>query len=976
MSSFIPKSFLAILASLLFISSAVRAQSALKVTRDTIKVWNAELEIRNASRDSVGVLYNLGNGKTVFKRIRLQNLGDTAIAIPGQDTLAVKFTGGGAAATIPEVSLAAKLLDAANMLLKWWQTDAELYQSPKIGVIGDSQGRGSYASTYANSIVGRLQAYITAVASNAVVSNYCMDGYNSRRLAPTGSNSFVDTLRNVTKAIADGNSIIILMNTSNDYASNSAGGETSTEEALSNTLLIEEACKKAGVQLLVVSSFPRTQLGAAQRAKLNLSGDNLRKTFGPRCAYVYHLLEDPANPDLLLPSLEVGDNIHLNDQGCLIVFNAVRNMLSSYFTSNTDVAKYIVQRGTAYTGPFADYRSITSPGGTTLNVPKDGTFYRVRIYFRDGYFSRWSNPVKADPDGSVPVTPLPLVNVGNPVTITLPASSVTLTATASAQNGGSITGYQWSKVQGGAATFGNATAATTTVTGLVQGSYIFRCTVTDNNGTTNSAEVSVTVIPAADPSGIAKFNFNQIAQNISGWVDVSGGPLNPTSNGATWTDNVTGINLVCPSNGTAVWGNMYSGFNVGNDNGEQTADAGGFATDPLVISSAWYSNNVNYASAASNQLKLTGLNPAKKYRLTIYSSLASRFSLNATPTVLIINNSTINKREVPATGNTSAVAVFQGVKPDASGEIPLFVGAPAGTAVYGMINGLTIKEETVTGAPVVNAGQNVTLVLPANSATLKAALTDASAEITNIAWTKTSGGTATIATPSSMSTSITDLQAGTYVFRCTLTDKGGLTGYGEVTVTVNTVNTNPTMKVAFSKFAFTSSGWSVLTGEPHVANVTGSQSFGGNTVGISVGNWTPFYTYSADATGQETDDGGGFSAPARVVKGNFFNINTYNASNPQVQVTNLPAGTYNVTVFGSISTATANDLTADCTTQYRVNGSAMIPVNNKGNTSKTATFNNIIVAANGAINIFVNPTMGNNTSYIASLSYFIIEKVN
>jgi hypothetical protein len=968
------------LAVFLFLGSkSLCGQTALRVIADTVKVMKAELQVQNATKDTLGFLFNEGGGKTAFRKIHLKNLGDSAITIPGQDTLSIRFYGASYAASVPDISLAVKAGGNDSIQLKWWQSDQELYQSPKIGVIGDSQGHGSYASTFANSIVGRLQTYINAVATNTRVINYCIDGYNSRKLAPNGSNAYVDTLNNVTKAIADGNNIIILINTSNDYASTGAGGEMTTEEALSNTLLIEEACKKAGVQLLVLSSFPRNQLGASQRLKLRESADNLRKTFGQRCAYVYHLIEDPLNPDFLLSSLQVGDNIHLNDQGCQIVFNALRNTLASYFTANTEVVKYIVQRSGSMNGTFTDFQTINRPSGTSLTMAPDGYFYRVRIYFRDGYFSNWSNVVRSTIDDSTPVNELPFINVGGPVTITLPLDSVNLSATATAPNGGSITTYAWTKIIGGAATITQPTHSTTTVKDLVQGNYIFRCTVTDNKGNSNSADKTVEVHAALDSTGATKFNFNLTPQNIPGWIDVSDGPLAAVNNGKSWLDNATGVSLTCLSNSNTIWGPFYSHSNADNDNGEVNSDAGGFATDPLVISSAWYSKNVNYTSSASNQLKISGLNPAKKYILNFYCSLDDRFGLNASPTVIVLNNNLVNQRLVQATGNTSSFGEFKGIKPNGNGEIPVFIGSAAGQSEYGMINGLVITEDTTANSnpPEVSTGPNQNISLPGNSTVIKATITNSDNEPVSAAWTKISGPSATIVTPSSLTTSVTGLSVGTYVFRCTVTDNNNLSGTADITVTVNLVNNNPTLKVAFSKFSFTETGWNVLTGEPYKNAMTLTTPFEGNTINISTANWSPFAgQFSADSTGESIDDGGGFSAPPRVIKGNLFNLNTFNTNSPQVQITNLAQGTYSITLFGSISTATANALTADCNTQYKVNNETTITVDNRANTSKTAVFNNIIVSQNGTINIFLNPITGGSNHYIASLSYFILEKTD
>ena len=512
--------------ALLTITHLALGQSAFRVKQDTVMVVGAELQVKNASKNVQGFLYNQGDGNTVFKKLSLENIGDSAIAIAGQDTIPVRFSGGGGVG-VPPVSLAAMSIDANSMQLKWWQSDRELYQSPKIALIGDSQGAGSYASTPANSIAGKLQAYIYAVSSNARLTNYCKDGYNSRNLAPTGSNSFVDSTMNVTKAIADGNNIIILINTSNDYASQASGGEMSTEEALSNTLLIDEACKKAGVQLLVMSSIPRTAFGAPQRLKLRQTADNLRKTFGARCIYAYHLLEDPANPDVLKPSLQFSDNIHLNDQGYQVMFNAMRNALASYFTSNTDVVKYIVQRSAYINGPYNDFKTITSPSENTLAISPDSSFYRMRIYFRDGYFSNWSNVVKAVVDDNIPGGPGGngiTVNAGLDQYLNENISTTNFYGNVTINNPSlSVASYQWSVISNiTGVTFSNVNGINTGVTGIpVAARSTYRLTVTDNHGSTYTDDIDVSVARPSDmfsSGGYLDNKYDSNNPNLKTWV--------------------------------------------------------------------------------------------------------------------------------------------------------------------------------------------------------------------------------------------------------------------------------------------------------------------------------------------------------------------------------------------------------------------------------------------------------------------------
>ena len=63
------------------------AQTYLHVAADTVRVANGELIIDNSTNDIKGLLINTGNGITNFQKLHLTNIGDSAIAIVGQDTL-------------------------------------------------------------------------------------------------------------------------------------------------------------------------------------------------------------------------------------------------------------------------------------------------------------------------------------------------------------------------------------------------------------------------------------------------------------------------------------------------------------------------------------------------------------------------------------------------------------------------------------------------------------------------------------------------------------------------------------------------------------------------------------------------------------------------------------------------------------------------------------------------------------------------
>jgi poly(3-hydroxybutyrate) depolymerase len=102
-------------------------------------------------------------------------------------------------------------------------------------------------------------------------------------------------------------------------------------------------------------------------------------------------------------------------------------------------------------------------------------------------------------DGSAPPPPsnlAPVAKAGSDKTITLPTNQVTLNGGSSSDSDGSITSYKWTKVSGPSTfSFSSASSKSTYAKNLVEGTYVFRLTVNDDNGASDTDDVKVTVEP-------------------------------------------------------------------------------------------------------------------------------------------------------------------------------------------------------------------------------------------------------------------------------------------------------------------------------------------------------------------------------------------------------------------------------------------------------------------------------------------------
>src|SRR5690606_13104356 len=98
---------------------------------------------------------------------------------------------------------------------------------------------------------------------------------------------------------------------------------------------------------------------------------------------------------------------------------------------------------------------------------------------------------------------------------------------------------------------------------------------------------------------------------------------------------------------------------------------------------------------------------------------------------------------------------------------------------------------TDSDVPKVTAGADKSITLPENSLYIQGSATDSDG-IGSYAWSKVSGGTASLSGKSTSKLKAYNLSAGTYVFRLTAKDKKGNASHDDMVVTVKKSGTTST----------------------------------------------------------------------------------------------------------------------------------------------------------------------------------------
>ncbi|MFP4342517.1 MAG: PKD domain-containing protein [Cyclobacteriaceae bacterium] len=368
---------------------------------------------------------------------------------------------------------------------------------------------------------------------------------------------------------------------------------------------------------------------------------------------------------------------------------------------------------------------------------------------------------------------LPLTDAGDDRQLKLPIETVPLSGK-SVDPDGRLVAYQWEKISGPEVTLRQANTANLQLSELKAGKYIFRFTATDNEGGSSSDEVEVHVEgdETAEPMLVEAGEDRTIQLPVDRYV-LSGRTIRADARILAYQwEKISGPEVTLQQANTAnlILTQVLPGEYVFRFTAK--AEGGLSASDEVRL--------IFEGDADQNQTPTANAGPDKKVALPI-SEFILRGSGNdpdgvfrgflwekvSGPSVTLQQANTANLR---LTDLEQGVYVFRFTVTDDD-------GATASDEVQ-----LTV--EGTNQLPVVNAGRDRTVNLPAEQVRLSGIARDPDGRFIAFRWEKVSGPEVTLNQAHTANLILTDLQEGEYLFRFSATDNNQATASDEVILTV------------------------------------------------------------------------------------------------------------------------------------------------------------------------------------------------
>lgn len=325
-----------------------------------------------------------------------------------------------------------------------------------------------------------------------------------------------------------------------------------------------------------------------------------------------------------------------------------------------------------------------------------------------------------------------------------PSSIVSLNGSGNDPDGGAVT-FEWSQQSGPTATLTSPNSASTTTSALSEeGVYVFRLTVTDDENDTAFDEVTITVsegsLTTRINAGGSSFSFD----------------------GTEWGADQY-------SNGGGVLTNPIAIANTTNDQLYQTER---YKT----------SGDLVYDIPVANGTHTVNLHFAEIY-FGVSGDGADGGAGSRVFNIDVEGQEQIDNYDIFVAAGGAATAVVETFSDITVSDGYMTITLSPVTE-NPKISGIEILQPITEGAPIVDAGDDQVIVLPANSVVLNGTGSDPDGGQVVYAWTQVSGPTASLSGEDTSSLSVSEMQAGVYEFMLTVTDDEGESDSDNVMVKV------------------------------------------------------------------------------------------------------------------------------------------------------------------------------------------------
>jgi uncharacterized protein YgiM (DUF1202 family)/lysophospholipase L1-like esterase len=530
-------------------------------------------------------------------------------------------------------------------------------------------------------------------------------------------------------------------------------------------------------------------------------------------------------------------------------------------------------------GPSTPSITSASSASTGLTALSSAGTYVFRLTVTDNEGSTSTDDVNVVVNQAANAAPV--ADAGPDNSVQLPVTSVVLDGTDSTDSDGSISTYAWTEVTSKGATIVSASSSSTVIEDLVDGTHTFRLTVTDNEGETDTDDVTITV----DEHNTSSCAVKHIV--LLGSSTTAGLGLNPIS--GSWA-NRFGTYLEGIDGGYTVTNLAISGYTTYHILATGSTPPGGrpspdtdnnitygltFNPDAIIINMPSNDTAAGYSVAEQQTNYQTLVSIADNANVPVWIATAQPRNLDATGRAnqATMKNWILSTYEDHAIDFWTTLANTDGtINTTYSQGDGIHLNALGHTKLYSRVLGSNIMEELCENqAPVANAGIDQTIHLPTTTATLSGSATDGDGTIASYAWTFVSGpSTPSITSASTASTGITALSsAGTYVFRLTATDNSGATDTDDISIVMNTAPTAnagadqivhlPTTSTTLSGSGTDTDGtistyaWSFISG-PATPSITSSSSVSTGVTGLSSAGTYVFRLTVTDNRGATNTD--------------------------------------------------------------------------------------------------------------------------